>query len=808
MAEKEAYFSAHPEVKDEKGSGWKPFNRHKWFVEQRMYEGELPAAGARWEAWQERMNRVETTLRRSGEPEPVWFSLGPANLAGRMLSIAFHPSDANIVYAGSAGGGLWKSTDNGTSWAAMTDHLPSLAVGGVAVSPNDPDIVVIATGEGTFNIDRIGGVGILRSTDAGVTWATTSLSYAESSGHGFHFVEANPITGTLLAGATDGLYRSTDDGATWTQEVNGGSFFDAKWKPGDANKVYSVRGSCNCSGANVKVSTDDGDTWSAVGGGTPSGSNVGKSKLAVTAADPDYVYVVYGNTSSNLLGVWRTTDDGASWSQRATSPNIQGGQGWYNLSLTADPNDAERIISGGVSLYKSTDGGATFSGTGGGAVHVDHHLAAYEPGNPDAVWVGSDGGLWRSAADGDGTWVGRNSGLVTYQFYDICVNKNASTPYYVFGGTQDNGTDKWSGTTTWSQGLGGDGMVCVINEPSGATVFAETQFGNHYKSRDFGTGPWTSIQGGITGSGQWVTPVAGDANAGGHLYTETSSGIFRTLTGGGWTLVASHRATWIDISRLDGDVVWTTRSSGTFLTTDDGGTWTQAAPFGFSTGNPTKIHADPADVDGAFVTFSSYASVAHVARTTDRGASWTDVSGNLPNVPVNAIVVDPESTDDWYIGTDVGVWKSDDGGANWLPWGDGSLPNTVIDDLEISHPNRKLVAGTHGRGAWELDIPLAATDVAVNVGEGPARNLMLDRPFPNPTADRVMLRFAARQDGPVSLSIYDVRGRMISRLAEFSTGDGVIRTTPWFPDDSPSGVYFAVLNAGAERISRKIVVAR
>ncbi len=796
--ERAEFYEANPELREEKGSGWKPYNRHKWFTEKRMTDGELPAPDARWAAWEERQRRIAAMPRSTD----TWFNLGPSNLAGRMLSLAFDPTDSDIVYAGSAGGGLWKSFDNGVSWTPITDELPSLAIGGVGVAASDPNVVVIATGEGTFNIDRIGGVGILRSTDAGATWQTTNVSFAESSGHGFHSLDVHPTSGTMLAGSTSGLYRSTDDGATWSIVLSGGQYYDAKWHPTDPNRVYTVR-----KDSGIRVSTDDGVSWGSVVG--PSGGTIGKTKIAVSPDEPDWVYAAYVNdSSSQFLGLYRSTDAGATWSLRTNTPNIVNSQGWYNLSLAVDPNDATRVIAGGVQLYRSTDAGLTLSGIGGG-VHVDHHVAMWEPGSDSAVWVGSDGGMWRSAADGD-AFVDRNAGLITYQFYDICVNRNPDTPFYVMGGTQDNGTDKYGGvTTTWTQGLGGDGMVCNINEVTGLTVFAETQFGIHYKNTSSGDGTWLNRNSGITGSGQWVTPVANDPNFGKRCYTETSSGIFRSLNGmNSWELVAGHRATWIDISRVDGNIIWTTHgSSGTRYSTDDGATWSLASGFGFSTGNPTKVIAHPTAANTAIVTFSSYGNVARLAMTTNLGSSWTNVTGDLPLQPVNAIAIDPDSPDDWYIGTDTGVWKSDNGGVNWLPLGGASFPNTVVDDLEISHPNRKLVAGTHGRGAWELDIPLPATDVAIAEG-GVSGRLMLDRPYPNPAADQVTLRFAARAEGPVSLAVYDIQGRRVTELADLTAGDGIVRSTTWFPDRRANGVYFAVLRAGSEQISRKIVVLR
>ena len=198
--------------------------------------------------------------------------------------------------------------------------------------------------------------------------------------------------------------------------------------------------------------------------------------------------------------------------------------------------------------------------------------------------------------------------------------------------------------------------------------------------------------------------------------------------------------------------------------------------------------------------------MAHVALSTDLGATWADVSGDFPAQPVNTMIVNPTDPTQWFIGTDVGVWMSTNGGVNWTPF-EAGLPNVVVSDLEIQVQLQKLVAGTHGRGAWEIDIPSSATGVDVAVAPTP-RNLMLDNPYPNPVSDRTMMRYAAKSNAKVTLAVYDVQGRLVTDLADFSNGDGIIRTTPWFATDVQSGVYFVVLKAGSDSITRKIVVAK
>ena len=325
------------------------------------------------------------------------------------------------------------------------------------------------------------------------------------------------------------------------------------------------------------------------------------------------------------------------------------------------------------------------------------------PGNNNTVMIGGDGGMYLSTNDGQ-SFSYRSTDLVTYQFYDICVN-DGPLPYFVMGGTQDNGTDKWSGTTNWSNGLGADGMVCNVGSVAGTTVYAESQFGNHYRNDNSGIGSWTPINGGITGSGVWVTPVAVDPSNDAHAYTSTSNGMFRTSNSGfSWTNVAPHNAIWISISPQNGNVVWTT-TGPTKVSTDDGSTWTDASPYGFQTGGATKILAHPNDAASAVVVFSSYSSdVAHVALTQDYGVTWIDRTGDLPGLPCNAVAINPSNDLQWFVGTDVGVWESEDAGLHWSPF-DSGLPNAVVEDLEIQNSLQKIVAGTHGRGAWEADIP-------------------------------------------------------------------------------------------------------
>lgn len=809
-----AWFAEHPEEQERPGSGWNPYQRALWLFESRVSPPGGDPAAARAAAWSAH------SRRRARAGGGTWFSTGSTGRSGRCTDLAFDPTDANVVYVATAGGGVWKTSDAGTTWSPLTDGLTSPAIGAIAVLPWAPNTVLAGTGEGTLpgfaDMSSPFGVGLVRSTDGGATWHGTGLTASLANVNGFHVITANESSHVILAGTVFGLWRSTDDGATWIQVGSGNDYFDVKWKPDDPNVVYASKGVSPflAPGADqgVRVSTDGGLTFAPAGTGQPAAGNIGKTKLAVSAADPDVVYAHYVDIGTfGTLGVYRSTDAGATWNVRSTT-DIVGSQGWYDLVAVADPDDADVLITGGIVLHRSTDGGATYTavsgGLGGGGVfvpHADNHRGRYEPGDPDALWVCTDGGPYRTTDNGT-TWLRKSAGLITFEFYDICVSQTDNDR--MLGGTQDNGTPRRGNGGVWSDSsLPGDGMVCNVDPFDPEIVYGERQNGVHSKSTNHGVS-WAPVMNGITGTGAWITAVDQDQNDGNHLYTTSTAGMFRTTDGAAtWSHVASHRARWISISPADGREVWTVANTlGVYVTTDDGSTWKHSPSFPLN-GWERKIHAHPVDAGSAFVTYAGYGTgLPHLVRTTDRGLSWHDVTGDFPDQPANTFVADPDRPGDWYLGSDLGIWSSTDDGATWTPAGTG-LPNAVVTDLEIKRERRKLVAGTFGRGVWELDLPAAGVGAPETLAR-PVARLMLDAPYPNPGADRVTLRFANRGDAAADLDVFDVAGRRVASVAAGVRRDGVVRSMTWYTTDLAAGTYFLVLRSGEERVTRRITVSR
>ncbi|MBL0062047.1 MAG: T9SS type A sorting domain-containing protein [bacterium] len=705
----------NPDSSPGKGMGWKPYNRFAWFYGQRLTPGiSVDPVAIRMNAWQQKQ-----ADRNPNHPlDENWTNIGPTNYAGRVLSIAWSSANTNIIYVGSASGGLWKTTDGGANWSPLTDDLASLAIGSVALDPNDPNIVYIGTGEGSFNVDAVFGAGIFKSTDGGATWNTTGLSWTQSQNRAVNKIIIDPTNTQIIYAACNssvgGIYKSTNGGTTWTL-YHTGDVKDIEMHPDSSNVLYCANGYPWGTASNgIYKSTNSGVTWTQLTSGLPAGSSFGRLEIDISESSPATLYAGISQTISagaGLYGIYKSTNGGASWTQQATTPNMYAGQGWYNLVVEVHPTDPNQVWSNGLDGYKSTNGGVawtrmtvwSYSEGNSQYAHADHHAMAYKPGDPNTIILGTDGGLFKST-NGGTSWTGLNNGLITYQYYAIC-NDNLS-PTVAYGGTQDNGTNKYNNSSTQTRVLGGDGGYCNVDFTNSNNVYATTQRGNHYKSTNGGTS-FNSIQSGITGAGAWVTPRVMDPTNPNILYTGTNI-VYRSTNGGAsWTAIStaldasyiSHIAVapsdpatiYICYEGYDGKV---------FKTNDTGANWVNIET-GIPERYPTHIAIDPLNRDIVYCSVSGYGS-GHVYKSTNGGTSWSNVSTGLPDLPVNCIVIDQSDGNKLFAGNDLGVYYSSNAGSSWADYSTG-LPNVVVDFLALHPSTGKLRAGTHGRGMWETE---------------------------------------------------------------------------------------------------------
>ena len=709
-----------------------------YFYRQRAYPHDRIPAGAYQRARRDFIRKWgaapgalgnKPSAAQPGLPVPTgqWTSIGPtpitngqtipaAAVSGRVNAIAVNPSNPSVVYIGAADGGVWESMDGGTHWTPLTDGQCSMAMGALAIDPVNTNIVYAGTGEQNFSLDSDYGCGVLRSADGGQTWTQLGAAtfVTASGGATISRLLIDPTTAgsttatTVLATADSGVYRSTNSGASWSNVLSG-TATDAVRNPSAPATVYAALGNIFGDPRNgVYKSTDGGQSWTQLGGGLPT-SNVGRINLAIAASAPATLYAAIQNSSTfGLLGVFKSTNGGTSWTQVSASGATCGNQCWYDMHIEVDPTNANAVYFGGTDLFKSTDGGSNFTDLGGYAptqhgdgIHPDQHILSFDPSNASVLYIGNDGGVFKSP-DGGSTWSSLNQNLTLTQFGPGL----SATPdgAKVLGGTQDNGTDLYTGSIGWMQVQGGDGGFTAIDFNTPTTFYHEFFDVSPQVSFDGGAS-WNDISAGISAnSSLFYTPFVMSPSNSHTLYLGTNF-LNRTANqGSSWSALtqtpdASNISAIAEAKSNPQIIYYGTDSAAIEVSTNGGGSWTP-----INSGLPnlfaTHIAVNPTNPQNAFVTFQGFGS-GHVWETTNGGTSWANISGNLPDIGVNVILLDPNApTTNLLVGTDLGVFRTSDGGASWSPYQDG-LPNVVVEDLVFNSMTGALFAATHGRGVWE-----------------------------------------------------------------------------------------------------------
>ncbi|HEU4718808.1 MAG TPA: glycosyl hydrolase, partial [Bacteroidia bacterium] len=643
-----------------------------------------------------------------------WSFVGPTGAptnsgAGRVNCVRFDPNNTNIIYIGAPAGGLWKSINGGSTWTCLTDYLPVIGCSDVAIDPTNSNIIYIATG------DRDAGdspsIGVMKSTDGGITWNTTGLMFNNNQGRKVARLLIDPGNPNILFAATSGgIYKTQDAGVNWYQ-MSSLNTMDMEFKPGDPNTIYACKTA-------LYTSTNGGITWS-IAAGLPPGNQLTRISVAVSPAAPDNVYVLASLASDyGYYGLYVSTNDGVSFSQRNGSPNLlgwnadggdSGGQGWYDLSIAVAPYDANTIIVGGVNIWRSDDGGYNFylnahwyGGGGAPYVHADCHDLIFEPGTSGSYFAGCDGGIFHTGNDG-ASFEDLSNNLCIAQIYRVGLSQqNAGT---LITGHQDNGTNVKVGSNYFS-GLGGDGMDCFIDRTNDNNMFGELYYGDFYRSTNGGAS-WNGITNGLTGSGGWVTPWVQDPVDPNTLYAGYDQVFRSTDLGSNWSPTGSTMiaATDIQVAPSNHNYLYVTSGLTLLRSTDAGATFSNIT-FGINSGGASisRIAVCPYDEKKLWVSISGYNNNQKVYYSSDAGATWTNISYGLPNIPANCITAVPGSMSDAiFVGCDVGVYYHDNSMAGWQPYFTG-LPNVPVYDLKIYKPAMLLRAATYGRGVWECQI--------------------------------------------------------------------------------------------------------
>jgi photosystem II stability/assembly factor-like uncharacterized protein len=846
--------------------GWKWIKRWEDFNARRMNpDGTLPdpaiyAAEALTIA-HEKSATAKTAAADS------WLPLGPDNYAnpsypewepgiGRINCITFHPLDANTYWVGVAQGGVWKTVNDGQSWTPLTDNLPMLRISDIAVNPVNPDEIYISVGDYAYfgaglTLDNRKrhthyGLGVYKTTDGGTTWNPTGLSVQQTNVD-FSLTRRVFIhpsnTLTLVAGGTYGLQRSTDAGVSWVS-VHDSIIWDLERDPVDPQVLYAATGyrsSLDMGTVSLLKSTDFGQTWTVLPSGIPGRGVVQRVELAVSPTDHNYVYALCAGMDAGFAGLYRSTNAGATWTVQSTTPNIltwddgisAGGQGWYDLALLVDPADRNKIYTGGINAWGSTDGGVTWDGISywinlyGNSLHADQHQFAYNPLS-SKYYICNDGGLystsqmvigsWFDAINTSNyqwptTWMKLSGGMQATSFYRLSTSPG--NPGNLLAGAQDNSTYFFDGTT-WHNVIGGDGMECILHPTDPLTFYGSSQYGSIEGTNDGGASTF-GVSWAIPENGEWTTPYVMHPNDPNTLFAAYGNVWKTTDAGSNWNAISNfpvipaygqaNISSALAVAPSNANYIYVAKRfnfayaepGALWVTTDGGTTWQDR-----TAGLPDSLYFTYIAVDAdapstAYVTAGGFVPGVKVFKTTDAGASWTNISLNLPNLPANCIVHDPlHPNNPIYVGLDVGVYYLNDTLNAWQLFAQ-DLPNVIVSELEVDVTGQQIVAATFGRGLWGVSLK---DEISVK-NDPKSPQFMTMTVAPNPSNGHFSVEFFGNSGGEMVVELVDILGRKVKRevLSPFEGGHRL----NWTTDVAP-GSYFVAATGNGSRLVRRIVV--
>ena len=766
------------------------FNRWFNFVEPRCYpSGNLPKPDV----------LVNTTRKANKSPRTArttsastWYPLGPVGM-GRVDCIVIDPIDHSTIYVGAACGGVWISHDGGTTWTSNTDNFPSLSVGDIAVNPQHTDTLYAATGDGfayipgsesAFNIFWGGlySAGVMQSTDGGSSWHTTGLTYLQPNNAIIQKLLIHPNNPNILLAATrHGILRTTDAGATWNL-VDTGHVFSMAFHSNAPDTIYAVNTS------DLRVSYDAGATWSLLYSGI--NTTGGRCTIATSKAAPKAVWIM---TDQNLVAT--SHDEGHTFPAISADPTaITSFYGYYDRVIAVSPADSNNVIVAGMLMATSPDGGGSWNYLDPAyMVHPDNHAVVFDDLNPNIIFSGNDGGLFMTN-DGGNTWTDLSNQLSIAQIYRMSSSRQ--NPYLMLCGLQDNGTLYNNGTFwDYSASSAGDGMDCLIYPGDDNIQLTSYQYGNFFLSTDQG---FSFINLTEPEVGNWTTPAvfspySPDTIYFGYnnMYVSYDMGFtYHPLTID--SPFAPHGVVSLAIGASNSSVLYAANLGHIMRTTDKGTTWTDVTA-GLPGDSLAIIHialnyTDPFKV---YVSISGYTDGKKLYYSSNGGATWTNISSNLPNLPVNCVVLDSSTPGAIFVGTDMGVYYTDSSLPNWIPYNAG-LPNVIVNDLEINYTNYRLRAATYGRGIWETNLRKIPLSVPAQAYSNSTDVLLA----PNPSGSSWNIHFTSPPANGYQVRLADYTGRVLytGKNSTEVPGTGL-----------PCGIYTIQIEAGTQHYSLKAV---
>ena len=805
---------------------------NEWMYNQRAY----PTNFINGEAMERAINQSKSILENRSTNGSDWTFAGPLNTGGRITDIAISPENDDHFFVSTPVGGIFKTTNRGVSWTAVFDDVAKPSIGNMAIAPSNVQRIYAGTGEanGSATSGAFFGDGMYRSDDAGENWQHIGL---DESNHIGRIVVDPTDPDRVFVAATGklydyneerGIYKTENGGADWEQVLfvtDSTSAIDVAINTNNPNILFAAmwertrkpwqRDYGGITSA-IHRTLDGGLTWEELGtsNGLPaSDDQTGRIGVAISESDPSTVYARYTtNEITNFFdGLYKSIDNGDNFTLVSDSSldGVDSSFGWYFGNVRIHPTNPDEVYILGQRLFKTQNSGGNWSEIDG--MHVDHHSMEYSRINPNTIVAGNDGGVYISE-NGGASW-DKFTNLPITQFYNIEVD--FMQPERLYGGTQDNNTIRTltEGFDDWSSIWGGDGFHVNVDPNDNSFVYAESQFGGLGRSTDGGN----SFQGATDGidfndRNNWNTPVVLSPFNSEKVFYGTNrlyisdravlwNPISADLTNGQHPSGSLSYGTLTAIapSYNNLDVIYTGSDDGMVSVTFDGGiTWSTISDT-LPNRYVTSIAISPEDDQIAYATFSGFGLLdydPHIFKTIDGGQTWTDISSNLPSIPVNDVILVPGG-DLILVATDINVWYSQDDGLNWDILGN-DLPFTIIRDLKYHSPTNTLYAGTFGRSIHKFDlsdiIVLGSDDFLIASEEA-----LL---YPNPAKDQVFVRPGITSEG--SIDLYNISGKKLKTMYK-----GAIEATRSIElnlEGIPSGMYFIEIRTDFKSRIEKLLI--
>ncbi len=707
------YWKTHDKKK--KGSGYKPFMRWDYHWKNLTnQQGFIISPQEMWTAFNEKNTRKNNrSVFAASLPTCNWQPIGPFTVTGtgswstgqgRVNVVCVDPSNANTIYMGTPAGGIWKSTTNGTDWTSLSDNLPQIGVSGIAIDPNNSDIIYIATGDADGSDTY--SIGLMKSIDGGLTWNTTGLTFNNTDSYAGDVIVSPTDSNLILVAASTGIFKSTNAGATFLR-VQTGDFSQGRLrlKTNDPTVVFAV------SKNRFFRSTNSGTNFSIITSGMPTDS--GRLLMDVTAANSEVIYILSSNTSGAFQGIYKSVNGGTNFTRAANNTDIfESTQSWYDLALAASPTNENEIFTGCLNIWRSINGGTSFtkrnswnSPSSARYTHADIHYLRYF-GNK--LFCGSDGGIYVSDNNST-TFSNLTASAQIGQFYKIAVSKQSASK--MVGGLQDNGGQAYS-DSSWKNYYGADGMDTAVDPKNSNRFYGFIQNGSSmYVSNNAGNSSGGGISSPNGVDGNWVTPLA--ANSLGEIYSGFGE-LFKVVDGN-WAQVnttsfASGNLDLIKIDPSNDNNIFVAINSNLFKSTDKGIVFNLIYQ---ATNNITSIDVHATNSSIVYLTTSGTAGQA--LKSIDGAVNFVSISAGLPSISKNVIKHQGRnSVNPLYLGTSLGVYYRDDSMQQWEPF-DTNLPNVSVRDLDINLEDKKITAATYGRGIWQADIVLELPAIDIKI---------------------------------------------------------------------------------------------